>query len=125
MYNLVLTNVLRCPQDLLHTSSSSMEAGNALRRQILEMRKKTYFLEAEKKQLTETVSKLRLSLKTMRESKDRMTQDRLHALQVCEYLCMLYIYIGDTMYNVIYTLYTCIVYHGLYRFVCRKTQVQN
>lgn len=46
------------------------------------MRKKVYFLESEKRQLTEKVSNLHASLKMMRESKDRLTQDRLKTLQV-------------------------------------------
>ena len=59
-----------------------MDAGNALRKHTLEMRKRCIFLESEKKHLTDKVHTLHTSLKTLRESKDRMISERLRALQV-------------------------------------------
>lgn len=89
-----------------------MDTGNALRRQILEMRKKIYFLEAEKKQMTEKVSNLHSSLKMMRESKDRLTQDRLKTLQVCFYT---------------YTHYfsTCFIFLCYYACTCTFVSLQQ
>ena len=72
-------------QELAHTSSTTMDAGNVLRRQLLDMRKKSFVLESEKKQLTERVHTLHTSLKAMRESKDRMINERVRTLQVNYY----------------------------------------
>jgi chromosome segregation ATPase len=67
--------------DMIHTGSASIDSGNILRRQNLEMKKKVFFLESEKKQLTEKVASLHNTIKSMRESKDRMSHDRLKTLQ--------------------------------------------
>ena len=79
---------------MTQSSATMMDAGNALRKQALEMRKRCIFLESEKKQLTDKVHTLHTSLKTLRESKDRMISERLRALQVRTVLVNKLVYCG-------------------------------
>ena len=66
-------------QAVAHSNSGLQDTN--IRRQMLEMRKKQHFAEMEKKQLTEKVTALQNSLKTVRESRDWNSSELSRGLQ--------------------------------------------
>lgn len=62
-------------------SSLDEEAVANLRKRVTEMTRKTFFLESDKKNLTDKVKSLTTSLKSAREAKDHVTSERVQMLQ--------------------------------------------
>ncbi len=62
-------------------SSLDEEAVTNLRKRVTEMTRKTFFLESDKKNLTDKVKSLTTSLKSAREAKDHVTSERVQMLQ--------------------------------------------
>ncbi len=62
-------------------SSLDEEAVANLRKRVTEMTRKTFFLESDKKNLTDKVKSLTTSLKSSREAKDHVTSERVQMLQ--------------------------------------------
>lgn len=57
------------------------EAVTTLRKRVAEMTRKTFFLESDKKNLTDKVKSLATSLKSAREAKDHVTSEHIQKLQ--------------------------------------------
>ena len=68
-------------REAARNSTDAIDATANLRKQVSEMSRKTFFLESEKKSLTEKVHSMQTSLKLAREMKDRTATDRMLKLQ--------------------------------------------
>ena len=68
-------------REAARNSTDAIDATASLRKQVSEMSRKTFFLESEKKSLTEKVHSMQTSLKLARDTKDRMATDRVLKLQ--------------------------------------------
>ena len=68
-------------REAARNSTDAIDATANLRKQVSEMSRKTFFLESEKKSLTEKVHSMQMSLKLAREMKDRTATDRMLKLQ--------------------------------------------
>lgn len=68
-------------REAARNSTDAIDATASLRKQVSELSRKTFFLESEKKTLTEKVHSMQMSLKIPKESKDRTTCDRVLKLQ--------------------------------------------
>ena len=67
--------------ELAHSSSVGGLQDATLRRQLMELRRKQYFADVEKKQLSDKVATLQGTLRTVRESKEKNSSERFVALQ--------------------------------------------
>ena len=68
-------------REAARNSTDAIDATASLRKQVSEMSRKTFFLESEKKSLTEKVHSMQTSLKITRDTKDRMATDQVLKLQ--------------------------------------------
>ena len=68
-------------REAARNSTDAIDATASLRKQVSEMSRKTFFLESEKKSLTEKVHSMQTSLKLARDTKDRTVTDRMLKLQ--------------------------------------------
>ena len=69
------------PAPSSHISTLDEEAVSTLRKKLTDMTRKTFFLESDRKTLTDKVRSLTASLKSARESKDHMTSEHVQRLQ--------------------------------------------
>ena len=68
-------------REAARNSTDAVDATAALRKQVSELSRKTFFLESEKKNLNEKVHNMQTSLKVTRELKERAASDRVLKLQ--------------------------------------------